>query len=198
MHIARAESRWSALPSLLSATRIVLGPLYVLMLEVSCELPLAVAVIAAVSDFVDGRLARRLGSTSRRGAVLDVVGDGVFVVCALAALAAVGLVSRLLPAAVLLALAGLAIATLRGTRPAPGSDGVMPRRGPADRAGHLAGVANYAIVLAASGALAGLLRASWLLPVSVAVACLNVAPVVLRATLSRYDERRALRARGRL
>jgi cardiolipin synthase len=143
-------------------------------------LPLAVAALAAVSDFVDGRLARRLHSTSRAGAVLDVLGDGVFVLCALFALATAGIVSRLLPVAVLLALTGLAIAMVRGTAVSPAEDGTVPARGPADRAGHLAGIVNYAVVLVASGALAGVVRASWLVPASVAVACLNLAPLVLR------------------
>lgn len=181
MHLARAESRFGVLPMLLSAGRIVLGPLYVLALGASAELPLIVATLAAASDFVDGRLARRLGSASRRGAVLDVVGDGVFVVCALSALAAQGVVSRLLPAAVVLALGALAVAALRATRTSPPTD-APPRRGPADRAGHFAGIANYALVLVASGALAASLRAGFLMPVSVAVACLNLAPVLLRLT----------------
>jgi len=181
MHIARAEKRSNPLPSVLSAARVVLGPAYVLALEMSAQLPLVLASVAAVSDFVDGRLARRLGSTSRRGAVLDVVGDGVFVLCALAALAAIGVVSWLLPAAVLLALSGLGIAVLRGARSVQPASGTAPVRGPADRAGHFAGIANYAVVLLASGAVAGILPASWLFPVSVAVACLNLAPLLLRA-----------------
>src|SRR3569832_123382 len=100
--------RW--LPWSLSLLRLLLGPLYVLALEMSATLPLAIAVLAAVSDFVDGRLARRFGVAARAGAVLDVLGDGVFVVTALAALAALRVVTWMLPLAVLLALAGLAVA----------------------------------------------------------------------------------------
>ena len=167
-------------PWSLSVLRIVLGPAYVLSLEMSASLPLALAVLAAASDFVDGRLARRLGVASRAGAVLDVVGDGVFVLAALAALAAAARLSWLLPIAVTLALTGLALATWRRRGAAPSAGAARPARGPADRAGHAAGIANYAVVIAASVAVAGWVEGSWLPPVSVAVAVLNLAPLALR------------------
>jgi len=172
MHTARAASGAHAVPTILSASRIALGPLYVLALEPGSWLPLALACAAAMSDFADGRLARRLRATSAAGAVLDVVGDGVFVLCALAALAARAVVSWLLPLAVALALGGLALARLRGAAPLV--------RGPADRAGHAAGIVNYGAVLAGSVALAGWVDGAWIVPASVAVACLNAAPLVLR------------------
>lgn len=173
------------LPTALSLLRIALGPAYVLALEVSATLPLVLAVLAAASDFVDGRLARRLGATSSRGAVLDVVGDGVFVLCALAALAAGKQVSWLLPLATALALGGLALAVWRRRATAPASGPVRPRRGPADRAGHAAGIANYAVVIAGSVVVAGWVSGAWLPPVSVAVAVLNLAPLFLRLTRGR-------------
>jgi phosphatidylglycerophosphate synthase len=169
--------RW--LPWSLSLLRLLLGPLYVLAMETSAVLPLAIAVLAAASDFVDGRLARRLGSASRAGAVLDVVGDGVFVVLALAGLASVRVVTWLLPAAVVLALGGLAVASLRARGAADASP--PPRtRGRADRAGHAAGIVNYGAVLAGSAALAGWIGGAWILPASVAVAVLNLSPLALR------------------
>jgi phosphatidylglycerophosphate synthase len=167
-------------PWTLSILRLVLGPAYVLSLEMSATLPLVIALLAAASDFVDGRLARRLGVASPAGAVLDVVGDGVFVLAALAALAAGARLSWLLPVAVALALAGLALATWRRRAAPAGAGGARPARGPADRAGHAAGIANYAVVIAASVAVAGWVGADWLLPVSVAVAVLNLAPLALR------------------
>jgi len=167
------------LPSILSLLRIVLGPAFALSLEMSATLPLVIALLAAASDFVDGRLARRLGASSPAGAVLDVVGDGVFVLAALAALASVAVVSWLLPAAVALALTGLAIAWRRRARSSPGGTAPAPR-GPADRAGHAAGIANYAVVIAAGVVLAGWSPGGWLLPASVAVALLNLSPLALR------------------
>ena len=174
----RPGRRW--LPWSLSLLRLALGPLYVLAMEVSATLPLAIAVLAAASDFVDGRLARRLGSASRAGAVLDVLGDGVFVVLALAGLASVRVVSWLLPVAVVLALAGLAVASLRAAGPAAGPPPPSRTRGRADRAGHAAGIVNYGAVLAGSAALAGWIPGAWILPASVTVAVLNLSPLVLR------------------
>lgn len=184
----RARRRW--LPWSLSVLRIALGPLFVLAMETSATLPLAIALLAAASDFVDGRLARRLGVTSRAGAVLDVVGDGVFVVTALAALAAVRIVSWLLPLAVVVALSALALSALRAARGGGGAAGAgatagTVRRGPADRAGHAAGIVNYGAVLAGSLALAGLVDGAWIQPASVAVAVLNVSPVALRLAHAR-------------
>lgn len=178
---AGGSSPLRSLPGALSAVRLFLGPAYVLSLEMSAELPLVLALLAAASDFVDGRIARRLGTSSPSGAILDVVADGVFVVCALAALAAAGVVSRALPAAVLLSLAGFALSARRRKRTASVAVVADARRGPADRAGHYAGIANYGTVLVASAAVAGWIEARWLLPASVAVAVLNVAPLLLRA-----------------
>jgi len=186
-------------PWALSVLRIALGPAYVLALEMSAVLPLEIAVVAAASDFVDGRIARRVRSASRTGAVLDVVGDGVFVLAALAALAAGSVVSWLLPFAVLLGLSGLALATWRGRRSpgtADGGDAVPRVRGPADRAGHAAGIVNYALVIAASVAVAGWVDGAWLMPASVAVAVLNLSPLALRASRgSRGGSRTAARPR---
>lgn len=170
--------RW--LPWSLSLLRLALAPLYVLAMEMSATLPIAIAVLAAASDFVDGRLARRLGSASRAGAVLDVLGDGVFVVAALAGLASVRIVTWLLPVAVVLALAGLAVASLRAAGSADGPPPPPRTRGPADRAGHAAGIVNYGAVLAGSAALAGWIPGAWILPASVTVAVLNLSPLVLR------------------
>jgi phosphatidylglycerophosphate synthase len=180
--------RW--LPWSLSLLRLLLGPLYVLALEVSATLPLSIAVLAVLSDFVDGRIARRLGVASRAGAVLDVLGDGVFVVVTLAALASLRIVTWFLPVAVVLALTGLTISSLRSGAAADPAPPVPPRaRGPADRAGHAAGIVNYGAVLAASAAVAGLIPGAWILPASVAVAVLNVSPLALRLAHGRRSVR---------
>jgi phosphatidylglycerophosphate synthase len=64
------------LPNLLSASRIALAP--VLLALAWGGLPeafLAVLAAALLTDFLDGRLARRLGQVSDRGAELDSMGD---------------------------------------------------------------------------------------------------------------------------
>jgi phosphatidylglycerophosphate synthase len=135
-------------------------------------------------------VARRLGVASRAGAVLDVLGDGVFVVAALTALAALRVVTWLLPVAVVLALTGLAVASLRAGAAADPAPPAPPRtRGPADRAGHAAGIVNYGAVLAGSAAVAGVIDGAWILPASVAVAVLNLSPLAMRLAHGRRPAR---------
>jgi phosphatidylglycerophosphate synthase len=194
------------LPSLLSASRFLLGPIYVAALArlaaaagdpwslgshgggagmvgaggslglpaPAVAAPLVVAGLASLSDFVDGRLARRLGAASPAGAALDVSADALFVLLALGALAAVGLLSWLLPLAAAAALAALA---LRWNRRSP-ARGEGPRR-LADRAGHWAGIANYGAILVASGVPLGWVAVEWLPAASRCVALLNLAPIAL-------------------
>ncbi len=51
---------------------------------------IAVVVAAAISDLVDGRLARRMGAVTRLGEVLDPIADKTFMLVALVTLAAEG------------------------------------------------------------------------------------------------------------
>ena len=66
-----AARRW--LPHALSLGRMLLGPLFALSLDDAPIAPLSIALLACASDFVDGRLARALGTGSPRGAALDVL-----------------------------------------------------------------------------------------------------------------------------
>ena len=162
------------LPNLLSCLRIGLGPVYLLALGGLPAAPLLIAVTAAISDFVDGRLARLLGATSRAGVYLDVAADGLFLIVAMVGLAVVGWISPLLPAAMVLALAALVRQWLRVP---PGNSRV---RGYADRAGHFAGIANYAVVLFASGIPLGWTAVQAVFDLSYVVAAINLLPIVLR------------------
>lgn len=74
-------------PNILTLLRIVLIPVFVLLFyapmgwaRMACAL---VFLIAAVTDWMDGYLARRLGQTSRFGAFLDPVADKLMVAAAL-------------------------------------------------------------------------------------------------------------------
>jgi phosphatidylglycerophosphate synthase len=100
-------------------------------------LPLVAWCFAAVSDYVDGPLARRYGTTSLRGAVLDNVADVSFVLSGLATAAALGLVSWLTPASIGLSAGAYAVASTSSPRAAAGPS--LAR----SRLGHWAGVANY-------------------------------------------------------
>jgi cardiolipin synthase len=69
------------IPNFLSLLRLAIGPL--LFLELSHVQRLVVVVLAGITDGLDGWLARRLGQSSRIGAVLDPICDKGFALCAL-------------------------------------------------------------------------------------------------------------------
>lgn len=68
------------LPNVLSSSRIVLAAAFVLVPD--REVRIALIGAAALSDFLDGWLARRVKATSRWGALLDPIGDRVFALTA--------------------------------------------------------------------------------------------------------------------
>jgi len=173
--------RAAVLPDVLTGSRFVLGPLFAATFPVSPGLALAIAALAAATDFVDGRLARALGVGSRRGAALDVSADAAFVLIGLGVLARAGVLSVALPVAAAISLAALA----REWRRPPG--GLAATRDRPDRVGHAAGILNYGAVLAGAGV------AAFDVPVplhaaSLGVALLNLLPILLR--------RRPVRAPG--
>lgn len=108
------------MPNLISALRFPLALLFV----VSEGLParLVVLVVAAASDWVDGRLARATGTVSRTGVWLDPIADKVFMVAAIVALTLeVGLPLWILPLLLLRdigVVAGGAVLALAGHRAA--------------------------------------------------------------------------------
>lgn len=74
------------LPNLLSMLRLLLGSIFAYMLSSKLSgNPMdigwyyALYMMIVLSDLLDGRLARKLGCTSRIGAVLDVVADSYFI-----------------------------------------------------------------------------------------------------------------------
>ncbi len=134
--------------------------------------------IAATTDFLDGRIARRAGVASGAGQVLDTVADVLFVESTFVCFAVWGRVSWLLPAAVGLSVAAYAVASWHRARLARRVE--LAR----SRIGHAAGVLNYALVgmLAAEPIVA---MPAWL----VGAAALGVAGVNLLAVLGRIFQR---------
>ena len=164
----------AVLPDLLTGSRLVLGPAFVVLLPQAPAVAFLLAMLASLTDFFDGRLARRFGGGSARGAVLDVLGDAVFVLLGLGALAWHGVLSVALPVAAgvsLLALARVWRARPPGTMPGP--------RGAADQIGHWAGILNYGAVVVGSGFVAFEIPLS-LVGASQLVAALNIAPILMR------------------
>jgi phosphatidylglycerophosphate synthase len=79
-------------PNLISLSRLGLAAAFVALKGTTPRL--VIIAVAGASDFLDGFLARRGGSTSRRGALLDAVGDRFFVftaVCTLLFTGALGM-----------------------------------------------------------------------------------------------------------
>ena len=80
-----------SLPNLLSWTRIVLAPVISVLYflgDWEAFAALFIYIVAAVTDYLDGKLAREYVGTNRFGAFLDPVADKVLVVCVLLTLLA--------------------------------------------------------------------------------------------------------------
>ncbi len=103
-------------PSLLTGTRLVLAPIF-LFLPAGDGIRLYVFVFACVTDLVDGILARRLGSTTRVGSLIDAFADFALVGVVSIVLASEGLVAPLFVALIIVAFAQYAL-----TEPRRGSD----------------------------------------------------------------------------
>lgn len=104
------------LPIALTLVRIVLVPLVMVFLISSSRVNVLIAAVifvtASITDWLDGRLARRLNQVTRLGTLLDPVADKLLVAAALVSLVHVGM----LPAWMAVVIIGreLAVTGLRG------------------------------------------------------------------------------------
>jgi cardiolipin synthase len=90
-----AATRWRHLPNLISMLRIALvAPLLATILSERYELALVIAVIAGISDGVDGWLARRFHWQSKLGSMLDPAADKLMLVGCMVVLGWLGEVPR--------------------------------------------------------------------------------------------------------
>ncbi len=139
------------------------------------SIPLLLFLVAAATDFFDGRLARRSGTTSRHGAVLDIAADVTFVLGAATTGAALGLVPWTTPVAIAAAAGSYGLASARA-----GHLAYSP-------IGHAAGVGNYGLAGLLAGAVAfpgsGVAR-------TLGVASLFVTTINLAAVVGRLVPRR--------
>jgi phosphatidylglycerophosphate synthase len=139
--------------------------------------PLLLFLVAAVTDFFDGRLARRSGEVSRHGAVLDFGADVAFVVGVATSGAAFGLIPWATPIAMVAAVGSYLLASAHA------------RRFAYSAIGHAAGVGNYA--------LAGLLAGVVALPGSGVTWALRLAsPLVIALNLAAVLDRVVPRRRS--
>ena len=131
------------IPNGLSAIRFALAAIWIELAAHGHEGRLAfaiVAIVAAGSDFIDGRIARRLGVASGSGRWLDGIADVTFVLAALFCQAAARAIPLCIPILVALSFSQYAIDSLLIGQPATG-----PIR---SRLGHWGGIINYALVIA--------------------------------------------------
>ncbi|HEX7342281.1 MAG TPA: CDP-alcohol phosphatidyltransferase family protein [Rhodanobacteraceae bacterium] len=100
--VVRSASAWRHLPNAISVLRIVLVVPVALAIEDRCfRTALGLAVIAGVSDGVDGWLARHFNWRSQLGSVLDPIADKLLLVVCFVVLADKGLASWALAVLVL-------------------------------------------------------------------------------------------------
>lgn len=94
--------------------------------------------LIAVSDFVDGRIARRFGAQSDGGRVLDHAADITFILAAFGSYVALGIAPWWVPASIAAAFATYVVDSLLRSGPRPLLIG--------SRIGHLGGVANWTLI----------------------------------------------------
>jgi cardiolipin synthase (CMP-forming) len=109
--VSRPEDRIFTVPNALSLVRLFMVPIVVALLLAQADgLAAALLVLASVTDFLDGRLARRAGPT-RLGQILDPVADRLM----LSSVAVVLAVRGLLPAWAVAILVGRDLLALLGS-----------------------------------------------------------------------------------
>ena len=130
------------IPNGLSALRFALAAIWIELAAHGHQGRLAfaiVAIVAAGSDFIDGRIARRLGVASGSGRWLDAVADVTFVLAAIFCEAAAGAIPFYIPILIALSFSQYVIDSVVLAARAPG-----PVR---SRLGHWGGIINYALVI---------------------------------------------------
>jgi cardiolipin synthase (CMP-forming) len=113
------------IPNQISLLRLIFVPFFaILTIEERFNLALALAVLAAASDFVDGWVARRFKQQSRLGVALDPLADKILMGAAYIVLSWIGLMPWWLTALVLIRDGGiltgaLLVTFVSGYRPLP-------------------------------------------------------------------------------
>jgi CDP-diacylglycerol--glycerol-3-phosphate 3-phosphatidyltransferase len=97
--VSDPESRILTLPNALTCARLLAVPVVLALLVAGSEAwAAALFVAAALTDFLDGRLARRRGGASRLGALLDPLADRLMISGVAVVLAVKGLLPAILVA----------------------------------------------------------------------------------------------------
>ena len=139
---ARGNVMLAQIPNGLSALRFALAAIWIELAARGHQGRLAfaiVAIVAAGSDFIDGRIARRLGVASGSGRWLDGIADVTFVLAALFCESAAGAIPFYIPILIAVSFSQYAIDSFLIGQPSAG-----PRK---SRLGHWGGIINYALVI---------------------------------------------------
>lgn len=138
---ARRSALGARAANLLSASRFLLGAMWLVAFVHGDRRPEvlgSIALAAALSDFVDGRVARQMQSADQFGRWLDSVADIAFVLTALTCEAQAGVIPAYIPVLIAVSFAQYAIDSIVIS----GSPTPMK-----SRLGHWGGVINFALVL---------------------------------------------------
>jgi phosphatidylglycerophosphate synthase len=131
------------IPNALSALRFALAAIWIALASRGHDGRVAfaiIAIVAAASDFIDGRIARLLGVASGRGRWLDGIADVTFVLAAIFCEAAAGAIPFYIPVLIALSFSQYVIDSVLVAPPTAG-----PVR---SRLGHWGGIVNYALAIA--------------------------------------------------
>lgn len=147
----------TSLPTLLTLFRITMGPVIAGLVLLAASvlysdrllagfiyaLALILFVLAAITDWLDGWLARKLNAVTPLGAALDHSADKVLITCVLVALAFAALPLMLVAAAVLILGRDVAVAGLREGIAAQGKTLPVSSLGKWKAAAEMAGVGAF-------------------------------------------------------
>ena len=193
-----------SIPTLLTLFRILMGPvigglilwaaheLYIdrILAGLIYALALVLFVIAAVTDWVDGWLARKLDAVTPMGAALDHTADKVLIACVLVALAYAALPLELTAAAVIILGRDIALGGLREGLSAQGRSLPVAQLGKWKAAAEMAGVGAFlafqttALLQLSASVVIGLYWAARILIWAAAVLALLSAALYARAAVS--------------
>ena len=141
-HSGRGDVMRAQIPNGLSALRFALAAVWIELAAHGHDGRLAftiVALTAAGSDFIDGRIARRLGVASGSGRWLDGIADVTFVLAALFCEANAGAIPFYIPILIMLSFSQYALDSF-----VIGARASGPLK---SRLGHWGGIINYALVI---------------------------------------------------
>jgi len=163
------------LANLLSASRFLLAAVWLVAFVSGNRRPVilgSIALAAAASDFVDGRIARRMGHANGFGKWLDALADIAFILTALSSEALAGAIPIYVPVLIACSFAQYAIDSVAISRSStPVKSGL----------GHWGGVINFALVLALAWTPPSLLPARLMRQISPLLALFYIAAILERA-----------------